>query len=114
MFSKLTKLTVANGYLVDDKNIRYKREMPISTVELKLYGEPYVLETPLKAIVFSRLARDLAAISPKPNAWLDAGVISEGIEVLELPDIDLDGTINRSAREVEYKLHKFEFYHVGE
>jgi hypothetical protein len=114
MFSKLTKVTVANGYLVDDRNIKYKQEMPVSTVKLKLYGKPYVPETPLKAVVFSRLVRDLAAISPEPNAWLDAGVISEGVEVLELPDIDLDGTISRSAREVEYKLHKFEFYHLGE
>ena len=115
MFGKLTKLRVDDqGYLVDDRSVRYRRGTPVSTVELKSYGKPYVVETPLKATVFSQLSRDLAAISPKPNAWLDDGIISEGIEIMELPDIDLDGTIRRSAREVEYKLRKFEFYHLGE
>ena len=115
MFSKLTKLTVDNkGYLVDDRSIRYRRETPVGTIQLKLYGKPYVLETPLKAGAFSQLSQNLEAMLPKPNAWLDTGVISEGVEILELPDIDLDGTVRRSPREVAYKLRKFELYHLGE
>ena len=114
MFAKLTRLTVdEKGFLVDDRGIRYRRGTPVSTVQLKLYGKPYVSETPLKTGVFARLSRDLEAPFPKPNAWLDTGVVSEGVEILELPDIDLDGTVRTSPREVAYKFRKFELYHLG-
>lgn len=115
MFKRLTELTIdERGFLADDRGIKYPRAASPKTLSVKLYGKPFISETPVNVREYLKLEKELETLSPKPNAWLDAGVVDEGIEILELPDIDPNGIIHREEKEVSYEVHRLEFYHLGE
>ena len=115
MFKNLIKVKIdENGFLVDDRGIRYLRTSPIKTLETKFYGDPFVYEIPERIREYSILEREIENISPKPNSWADVAILEEATEDLELPDIDLDGKIHWEKIEVVYKIHRLEFYSLGE
>jgi hypothetical protein len=114
MFKSLIKVREENGCLVDDRGIKYIRERPVLTIDIKFYSSPYVSQIPVSVKELSNIQKKLETFSPKPNAWLDAGKLKEGFETLELPDMDLDGTTRREPQEVAYEIRRVEFYHLGE
>lgn len=114
VFRDLVKLKIdRRGFLVDDRGIRYAREAPVKLVDVKLYGIPYVSETIANPAEHSKLEKELERLSPKPNAWLDAAILERGVEVLELPDMDLNGRTHAERRQVTYTIRRLEFYHLG-
>ena len=98
--------------LMDDRGILYMNQGPVLTAELDFLGHPFVSETP----DFRQYLELLKEVESHPliNAWLDAGVVREGTILLELPDMDVDGTITRELREVEKRTRIIKFYHLGE
>ena len=115
MFRNLAKLGIEKGgSLIDDRGIRYAKAAPVKIADVKLYGIPYVSETPVNAREYSKLEKEIENLSPKPNAWLDAVILERGVEILELPDMDLDGRIHMEEKQVTYKIHRLEFYHLGD
>lgn len=115
MFRDLLEVEINEaGYLVDDRGIIYKRTPPLKATELGFLGLPFACETLSNVGEYSKIVKEIEESSPEINAWLDAGSTRVEKKIIELPDIDINGSIHREKREVIQTTKKIEFYHLGE
>lgn len=113
MFGKQVYIIEEHGdSLMDDRGIFYRNRGPVLTADVDFLRYPFS-GMPSDMKKYLKLIKEIES-NPLINAWRDAGIVKKETIVLEIPDIDVDGTINRESREVLKETRRIEFYHLGE